>query len=379
MRILFWQELFWPHIGGIEVLATKLLGGLRQRGYEITVVTRQDRADLPKEAQYQGIQIYRYPFPWTAFSKGDLFQLLEVRKQIARLQRTLQPDLVHMNCFGPSFLFYHDTMNLHPAPLLATLHTMPQAVMPEKAFGQDGLFRKTLRMASWISCVSSAVLAEARALMPEMAAYSSVVYNGLEVPGVAPAPLPFHPPRLLCLGRLSKEKGFDVAVKAFASLIDRFPNARLVIAGDGPLRSPLENQATELGLERSVEFVGWVTPENVPELLNAATIVIMPSHREGLPSVALEAALLGRPVVATRVGGLPEIVVHKKTGLLVDDATPEAFAAAIRLLLEQPQTATAFGHAARRRAQELFSFERYVDAYDELYRMIGEKAPRVDA
>lgn len=378
MRILFWQELFWPHIGGIEVLATKLLGGLRQRGYEITVVTRQDRADFPKEAQYQGIQIYRYPFPWTAFSKGDLFQLLEVRKQIASLQRALQPDLVHMNCFGPSFLFYHDTMNLHPAPLLATLHTMPQAVMPEKAFRQDGLFRKTLRTASWISCVSSAVLAEARALVPEIAAYSSVVYNGLEVPSVTPAPLPFHPPRLLCLGRLAEEKGFDLAVKAFASLTDRFPNARLVIAGDGPLRSPLENQATELGLERSVEFVGWVTPENVSELLNAATIVIMPSHREGLPSVALEAALMGRPVVATRVGGLPEIVVHQKTGLLVDDATPEAFAAAIRLLLEQPQTATAFGHAARRRAQELFSFERYVDAYDELYRKIGKEAPRVD-
>jgi glycogen(starch) synthase len=121
-----------------------------------------------------------------------------------------------------------------------------------------------------------------------------------------------------------------------------------------------------------------VTPENVSELLNAATIVIMPSHREGLPSVALEAALMGRPVVATRVGGLPEIVVHEKTGLLVDDATPEAFAAAIRLLLEQPQTATAFGHAARRRVQELFSFERYVDAYDELYRKIGKEAPRVD-
>jgi glycogen(starch) synthase len=378
MRILFWQELFWPHIGGIEVLATKLLGGLRQRGYEITVVTRQDRTDLPKEAQYQGIQIYRYPFPWTAFSKGDLFQLIEVRKQIARIQRTLQPDLVHMNCFGPSFLFYHDTMNLHPAPLLATLHTMPQAVMPQQAFRQDGLFRKTLRMASWISCVSSAVLAEARALAPEIAAYSSVVYNGLEVPGLAPAPMSFEAPRLLCLGRLSPEKGFDLALKAFALLVDRFPRARLVLAGDGLARTELERQAAGLGLERVVEFIGWVAPDKVPALMNASTIVVMPSHREGLPSVALEAALMGRPVVATRVGGLPEIVVHQETGLLVDNTTPEAFAAAIRLLLEQPQTATAFGHAARRRARELFSFERYVDAYDELYRKIGKKAPRVD-
>jgi glycogen(starch) synthase len=191
--------------------------------------------------------------------------------------------------------------------------------------------------------------------------------------------LPFHPPQLLCLGRLSQEKGFDVAVKAFASLIDRFPNVRLRIAGDGPMRLALEDQAVQLKISHSVDFVGWVPPEKVPALLNESTAVIMPSHREGLPSVAVEAALMGRPVVATRVGGLPEIVAHQKTGLLVDDATPEAFAAAIRLLLQQPQTATAFGHAARRRAQKLFSFERYVNAYDELYRKIGEKAPRVDA
>ena len=354
-------------------MASKLLSALLQRGYEFTVVTRQDRTDLPKEAQYQGIQIYRYPFPWTAFSKGDLFQLLEVRKQIARLQRTLQPDLVHMNCFGPSFLFYHDTVNLHPAPLLVTLHTTPQTVMQREAYRQDGLFRKTLRMASWISCVSCAVLAEARGLAPEIAAYSSVVYNGLEVPGLAPAPLSFEAPRLLCLGRLSPEKGFDLALKAFALIVDRFPRARLVLAGDGLARTELERQAAGLGLERVVEFIGWVAPDKVPALMNASTIVVMPSHREGLPSVALEAALMARPVVATRVGGLPEIVLHEKTGLLVDEGNHSALANAICLLLEEPQTARAFGDVARRRAQELFSFQRYVDAYDGLYQKLGKQ------
>jgi glycogen(starch) synthase len=373
MRILFWQELFWPHIGGIEVLATKLLSVLRQRGYEFVVVTRQDRAELPKEAQYQGIRIHRYPFPWKAFSTGDMFQLIDVRRRIAQLKRAFRPDVVHMNCFGPSFLFHHDTVNHYPAPLLATLHTTPQALNSPEAFGRDGLFRKTLKMAGWVSCVSGSVLAEARELAPEIAPCSSVVYNGLEVPGLAPAPLGFEAPRLLCLGRLAEEKGFDLALKAFALIADRFPNARLVMAGDGPMRSPLENLAAELGLKRSVEFVGWVPPENVPELLNDATVVLMPSHREGLPSVALEAALMRRPVVATRVGGLPEAVAHQQTGLLVDDGNPEAFAGAIRLLLEEPQTARAFGDAARRRAQELFSFQRYVDAYDELYQKLGKQ------
>lgn len=379
MRILFWQELFWPHIGGVEVLATKLLLALRQRGHEITVVTRRDRLDLPKEAQYQGIQIYRYPFPWTAFAKGDLDQLIEIRQQVARLKRTFRPDLVHMNCFGPSFLFYHNTTSGLTAPLLATLHTTPQSVMPQQAFSQDGLFRRTLRMASWVSCVSAAVLAQARELAPEITSRSSVIYNGFEVPSLPPEPLPFDVPQLLCLGRLIADKGIDLALKAFASIIDRFPSARLVIAGDGPARSSLENQVAELGLMHSVEFVGWVPPEKVPALLNTATLVIMPSHREGLPSVALEAALMARPVVAARVGGLPEIVLHQKTGLLVDNEDHEALAEAMLLLLNHPRTATAFGDAARRRAQEVFSFERYVDAYDNLYQKISGQAPHVDS
>ncbi len=370
MRILFWQELFWPHIGGVEVLATKLLLALRQRGYEITVVTRQDRLDLPKEAQYHGIQVYRYPFPWTAFAKGDLDQLIETRQQVVRLKRAFRPDLVHMNCFGPSFLFYHDTINGHTAPLLATLHTTPQSVMPQQAFGQDGLFRRTLRTASWISCVSAAVLAEARELAPEITSCSSVIYNGIDVPNLPLQSLPFDAPQLLCLGRLIADKGFDLALKAFASIVDRFPRARLVIAGDGPARSFLENQVAELGLRHSVEFVGWVPPEKVPSLLNAATVVIMPSHREGLPSVALEAALMARPVVATRVGGLPEVVLHQKTGLLIDDKDQEALAEAMLFLLNHPDTATAFGAAASRRVREVFSFERYVDAYDALYKKL---------
>jgi glycogen(starch) synthase len=189
-------------------------------------------------------------------------------------------------------------------------------------------------------------------------------------PALSPDPVPSDPPRLLCLGRLSPEKGFDLALKAFALLVDRFPRARLVIAGDGQARAELEHQAAGLGLDRVVEFIGWVAPDKVPALMNASTIVVMPSRREGLPSVALEAALMARPVVATRVGGLPEIVLHEKTGLLVDEGNHSALAEAILLLLNNPRTAAEFGNAARRRVQEVFNLERYVDAYDELYRKL---------
>jgi glycogen(starch) synthase len=367
MRILIWQELFWPHVGGIEVLATKLIFALQQRGYEIIVVTRQDSLDLPKKATYQGIPVYRYPF-WSNLTSGKLDQVMALRSQIAKLKRAFAPDLVHINSFGPSVLFHYDTTNAYAAPVLLTLHTAYQPINAQ-SLGQDGLFRKTLRAASWVTCVSNAVFAHWCQLVPEIAAYSSVVYNGLVPPAIFPEPLPTDSPRLLCLGRLHPDKCFDLALKAFASVRDHFPRARLIIAGDGDERPVLERQVAEMGLD-NVEFVGWVVPGKIFELMNAATIVIVPSRYEGLPTVALEAGMMARPVVATRVGGVPEIVVDRETGLLVDPGDWRALAAAIEFLLARPESATEFGQAARRRIQRLFNFERYIDDYDALYRKL---------
>jgi glycogen(starch) synthase len=105
--------------------------------------------------------------------------------------------------------------------------------------------------------------------------------------------------------------------------------------------------------------------------MKSATIVVMPSRwEEAFGLVALEAALMGRPVVATRVGGLPEVVVDRETGLIVQKDDSEALADAIASLLDQPQQAMAMGNAGRLRAQQIFSLQRYVDAYDALYRTL---------
>ena len=184
-----------------------------------------------------------------------------------------------------------------------------------------------------------------------------------------PAPLSFDSPRLLCLGRLVEEKGFDVALVAFASLLARYPEARLIIAGDGPARPDLEQQASTLGIWDAVEFTGWVAPEKAPELINTASVVVIPSRwQEPFGLVALEAALMARPIVATRVGGLPEIVVHQRTGLLVENENSKAISEAIAFLLDRPETATRMGREARIRVLKEFSWRAHVDSYDVLYR-----------
>jgi glycogen(starch) synthase len=363
MKILYWTPFFWPTIGGIEILSMKALPALRDRDYDFVVVTSHDGRDLPDEEQYDGIPVHRFPF-LTSLSKGNLSQVVKIQREVTKLKQTYKPDLIHLHLGGPISYFHLKTADAHPAVTLVTLHTSFAGYK-----GADTLLAQTLTVANWVTAVSDAMLEDARSVVRGISHHSSVIYNGLDMPRLEPDPLQFDMPRILCLGRLIHEKGFDLAINAFALLVDRFPQARLTIAGDGPARLDLEHQATLLGLTEAVEFTGWVNPEDVPMLMNKATVVVVPSRwREPFPLVALEAAQMARPVVATHVGGLPESVVHEQTGLLVEKDDSQTLAEAIAFLLDHPDVAIRMGQAGRSRMQNVFSWERYIDAYDLLYR-----------
>jgi glycogen(starch) synthase len=231
-----------------------------------------------------------------------------------------------------------------------------------------------LRKADWVSAVSKAMLDDVHQVLPEIAHRSSIIYNSLSMPAVRPEPLPFDAPRLLCIGRVVVDKGFDLALRAFASIAQSFPRCRMIIAGNGPAMSDLRKCAAELGLKDSVEFTGWVESEEIPRLINKATVVVIPSRRhESFGLVALQAAQMARPVVATHIGGLPEVVAHGETGLLVENENSEALSTAIASLLANPDIAIRMGRSAQLRAEKLFSWDHCVDAYDTLYRQISKK------
>jgi glycogen(starch) synthase len=366
MRVLFWTHAFWPTIGGVQIFAAKLVPALRERGYEITVVTSQGGPDRPPQDQYKGIPIYRFPFGDTN-TYTNIDQLMMIRQQVAQLKRTLASDLIHMNyASDPSDFFHLTTAKAHPAPLLATLH----GEWPE---GHSAFVKHLLHTAAWVVGCSAAILDKGRQLVPSIIPRSSIIYNGLDVPPLSSLILPIEAPRLLCLGRLSPEKGFDLAVTAFATLARRFPQVQLVIVGDGPERLKLQQQIADVGLASRITLMGAVPPDQVPALLNTVTIVLIPSRQESFGLVALEAALMARPVVATRVGGLPEVIVHGETGFLVESENSAALAEALALLLAHPETGIRMGQAARRRAIAHFNWERHVDAYASLYQELTEQ------
>jgi glycogen(starch) synthase len=372
VKLLFLQEVFWPAIGGIEVLSLRALVALRQRGYEPVVVTSFGDQDLPARDEVMGIPVFRLPFR-KALGGRSLDAVIQCRTEFARLKRELEPDVMQLNFSGPSGYFLLATATRDDAPLvMAVRHPLDELTCK-----QDSLAIRLMRAASWVTGNSRSTLDAARSAVPEIGTRSSVILNGLPAPGQIPADLSFDPPELLCLGRLVYDKGFHVAIEAFSLVRKAFPAARLTIAGDGPARQDLETQVRRSGIEHAVRFTGWVSPDDVPQTINRASIVLMPSREESFGLVALESGLMGRPVIASRVGGLPEVVQHGETGFTVPRDDPEALACAAVRLLTEPDRARRFGEAARERGLATFSFDRYVDQYDSLYRRLaGRDAER---
>jgi glycosyltransferase involved in cell wall biosynthesis len=174
------------------------------------------------------------------------------------------------------------------------------------------------------------------------------------------------------LARFHKQKGYSYLLDAAVMLKENMPSVSFLLVGDGALKSLMEEKAHSLGLSDSVIFTG--IRRDVPEILALLDVFVLPSLWEGLPIALLEAMAAGLPVVATRVGGVPEVVVDGVTGLLVPPRDPEAFSKAILKLLQDPDLRQKMGQAGRERVMEHFSAERMVQDTEALYQqLLSEK------
>jgi len=179
------------------------------------------------------------------------------------------------------------------------------------------------------------------------------------------------------VGRLDPIKNQRGLLLAFRTILERHPDWRgrvhLIIAGDGPLRGELAALVRELSLEDSAWLAG--ARADVPELMRAMDVFVLPSINEGISNTILEAMATGRPVVAGRVGGNPELVVDGLTGALYDSDDPSGLEAALETYVQQAELRRSHGEAARQRVVEQFSLEAMVARYGEFYDdVLGRRA-----
>jgi glycosyltransferase involved in cell wall biosynthesis len=206
----------------------------------------------------------------------------------------------------------------------------------------------------------------------------AMIYSGVplqEPPAVDRAEVraafgwPADAPLVLFAGRLMPQKGVDVLVTALDLLQHVRPRVRTLIAGSGPLKSELEETAHGFALDGSLRFLGH--RDDVPRLLAAADLLVLPSRYEGLPNVVLEAMTYRKPVVATAAPGTTEVVVDHETGLLVPVDDAPALARAIRTITDDAELARRMGEAGRARVEAEFGVDAMVARFAELYESLA--------
>jgi len=194
-----------------------------------------------------------------------------------------------------------------------------------------------------------------------------VIPNG--VPMHSERPPLSHPPTVAFAGRLVPEKGGDVLIRAFAKIVSVIPQARLLIAGEGPDRPRLEKLTEKLGVSTSVSFLGWLSQDKLEQVLGTSWVQAIPSIWEDPhPLTCLEAVMRGTAVVGSNCGGIPEIIQDGRTGVLVTPGDVDAWTKALQEILKDPVAAEKIGKAARQDALERFSEEVYVDQFEKLFK-----------
>ena len=344
-------------ISGAENHLLLLLPALRERGFDIRVVMLHE--DEPGAHEFAS----RLGAGGVPVEKLRLTRALSPTV-LARLRRSIRrqrPAILHTH------LVHADFHGL-PAGWLARIPVLISTKHGFNPFRDGRAFAVADRTVARLADVHIAISRGLASYLAEREGFSEesfeIVHYGIEA-GPEPPP-PSGDPRLAIVGRLIPIKGHDVLLRAVAAVRRELPQVTLRIAGDGPLEHELRATVGELGLEDGVTFLGRVAP--VAPAFEDAQVVVVSSFGEGFGMVALEAMERGRPVIASAVGGLPEIVEDGRTGLLVPAGDVDALAAAILELVRDPERAAAMGSAGRARALAYFSQDRCTDRIEALYR-----------
>jgi glycosyltransferase involved in cell wall biosynthesis len=348
-------------LGGAEQVVIRLAAGLDRSRFESLVCCLDEPGPFASQAERQGIEV-------VALGKRGPLDLRVIGRLRSLLQRRCI-DVVHTHLWGADFWGRLTARLASTAAVVTTAHNV------------DSWKRgHHLALDRWLARGTSRLVAVSRQVREFYEARGvgrgrwQVIHNGvaeaatrersrppaLQEMGAAP-----EDPLVAFVGRLVPAKGPGVFLDAVAQAALRLPSLRAMVVGDGPLRGELQERAGRLGLHGRVWFAGL--RHDVPELLAGVDALAFASEREGLSIAMLEAMAAGVPVVATAVGGTPELIESGVSGILVAPGQAAALADGIVSLVGSREQARRIGEAARARVREHFSLRRMLEDYEGVY------------
>lgn len=346
-------------MGGAERILTDLVRYGNREKYDFAVVTIVDGGPFEQDIRALGVPYY----PLKKTTELGLAMLVELTALLNRLK----PDIVHTHLFGGHLW----------GEVASKLNRVPVLVFSEQNTDVDvGELKHRIKQV--LSYGSSAVVAASEGVRNFLADEEYiprdkivVIRNAVHVAPYLSVPAPAFTEkfRLISIGRLERQKGHDILLEAL-SRMTQIP-WELTLVGDGSLRDDLYDRAVLLRIHDRVRFVGTVL--DVAPLLAICDAVVMPSRWEGIGLVIMEGMAAGRPVIASRVGGIPELLEHGKTGLLVPSEDSGALAQALTWVWQHPDGARAIGAGARDYARTTCDVRDMVKKYEALYAHLTGK------
>lgn len=380
MRVLFvvpWDQ----EVGGVTAVVGNLASWLEERNHGAVFLHPGATNEPEKGRTKRGFAGYRMrlrsPFVRDRPVRSVLafwISLLPALARLVRLFRRERIDLVNIHYPLASFLYVVLAARLTGRPVVTSVHgadLFPKGEpLPRYPLG----LRAILRLSQRIVAPSRAYLDQVTEQLPAIRGRAGFIHNGIELeefrlPASGRTSMSPSVPRsryVLTIAAHNPKKGLDVLLKAFARIAPRFPDHGLVLVGNGPLTGELRELASGLGLEARVQFPGRIGRSKTVALLHGCDLFVLPSRAEPFGLAVLEAMACEKPVVATRVGGIREIVRDGEDGLLVEPDDVDALERAMVTLLDDPAASRELGREAILRAQR-FGTEENGRAYHALF------------
>jgi len=314
----------------------------------------------------------------------SLFMLSAAKRAALAISKNFNFDLIHAHTSIPDGFIALKLGRYFNKPSVCTLHGSDINLYPWRDRICLFLTKKVIMGTDQLIAVSNFIKSQAeRIARPN--ANIQVVYNGCD-----PRKFVFNNQTrisirrrlnisdnsrvLIFVGNLLKAKGIFELVWSFAGLCKNHPSFSLIVVGDGDDQVKLKEAVQGCGLEKYVHLIGRVEHNKIPDFLSAGDIFVLPSHREGLPVSVIEAMACGRPVIATNVGGIPEIVRDQQTGLLIEPENVSSLTNAVMSLAFDMQRCIKMGDTGRKIVEEGFAWGKSAENLANIYRSVLKRA-----
>jgi glycosyltransferase involved in cell wall biosynthesis len=367
--------------GGVAVAVENLVCGLRGAGMRSHVLVPIGDGWLPRcERGTSGECIFYLPMRARSESEGRLKSLLGywLRLPFAWLVMSFllvagRCRIVHFHYCAEEYDDLRRIVRRFQSRIVTTFHGSDIAIAADEE-PMRAAIRRMVADSMMVTTCSNDLLRQLLRKIPESTAKSTAILNAVHMSFMKAARECSLPPQsdidVLYVGALRHVKGPDVLLEAFVEIVKLRPEARLCIVGVGDMEGDLRRKVASEGLEANVVLAGSVAHVDLVEYYARTKLVVVPSRSEGLGNVAIEAAIMGKPVIATDVGGLREVVAENESGLVVPANDPSELARAILSLLQDAKLSTKLGKQAKTRAIKLFDpgamAERFVQLYGEV-------------